>query len=232
MIAEHVIDEVRARVDLVEIIGEHVSLRRAGKDFRGLCPFHHDKNPSFYVTPSKGFYKCFSCGESGDAFTFLMKRQGLTFPDAVRQVAARVGVDIPEETTRPQEDPNRALYEAIAFAADFYKEQLWDSSVGQRARAYLNTRELTREMAERFSLGYAPDSWRGLREAAQKHGITDDVLLAAGLIKEGEKDKDPYDRLRDRLIFPIAELGGRWVGFGGRVLGRAPEGVPKYLNSP
>ena len=185
------------------------------------------------MTPSKGFYKCFSCGESGDAFTFLMKKQGLTFPDAVRQVAARVGVDVPEvESPRAQDEPNRALYEAIAFAADFYKEQLWESNAGQRARAYLNTRELTREMAERFGLGYAPDAWRSLREAAQKHGIADEVLLAAGLIKEGEKDKEPYDRLRDRLIFPIADLGGRLIGFGGRILGRAAEGVPKYLNSP
>jgi DNA primase len=233
MIAPHVIDEVRARVDLVDIIGEHVSLRRAGKDFKGLCPFHHDKNPSFYVTPSKGFYKCFSCGESGDAFTFLMKKQGLTFPDAVRQVAARVGVEVPEvESPRAQDDPNRLLYEAIAFAADFYKEQLWESGNAARARSYLGTRELTREMAERFGMGYAPDAWRGLREAAQKHGIDDDVLLAAGLIKEGAKDKEPYDRLRDRLIFPIADLGGRWIGFGGRILGRAAEGVPKYLNSP
>ncbi len=238
MIPAHVVDEVRARADLVEIIGEHLTLRRAGKEFSALCPFHHEKTPSFYVVPAKGFYKCFGCGESGDAFTFLMKRQGLSFQDAVRQIAARVGVEVPEvESVRAQDEPNRALYEAIAFAADFYKEQLWDSPGGQRARAYLSTRELTREMAERFGVGYAPDGWRTLREAAQKHGITDDVLLGAGLIKEverkdGETEKEPYDRLRDRLIFPIADLGGRWIGFGGRVLGKAAEGVPKYLNSP
>ena len=232
MIPEQVVDEVRARVDLVEVIGEQVSLKRAGKEFRGLCPFHHEKTPSFYVIPAKGFYNCFGCGASGDAFTFLMKRQGLSFTDAVRQIAARVGVEIPEETSRQQEEPHRSLYEAIAFAADYYHAQLWDAAAGERARTYLATRELTRDMAERFNLGYAPDAWRSLREAAHKHGIEDGVLLAAGLIKENEKSEEPYDRLRDRLIFPIGDLGGRFIGFGGRVIGKASEGVGKYLNSP
>ena len=232
MIPEQVVDEVRARVDLVEVIGEQVPLKRAGKEFRGLCPFHHEKTPSFYVIPAKGFYNCFGCGASGDAFTFLMKRQGLSFTDAVRQIAARVGVEIPEETSRQQEEPHRALYEAIAFAADYYHAQLWDAPGGERARSYLATRELTRDMAERFSLGYAPDAWRSLREAAHKHGIEDGVLLAAGLIKENQKAEEPYDRLRDRLIFPIGDLGGRFIGFGGRVIGKASEGVGKYLNSP
>jgi DNA primase len=232
MIPERIVDEVRARADLVEVISEHVSLKRAGREFRALCPFHHEKTASFYVVPAKGFYKCFGCGESGDAFTFLMKRQGLSFQDAVKEIAAKVGVEIPEDTTRPQDDPHRALYEAIAFAVDFYQQQLWHSPIGERARTYLTSRELARESAERFALGYAPDGWRSLREAAQRHGIADDVLLAAGLIKENEKGDEPYDRFRDRLIFPIADLGGRWIGLGGRVIGRAAEGVPKYLNSP
>lgn len=233
MIPENVVDEVRARADLVEIIGEQVSLKRAGKEFRGLCPFHHEKTPSFYVVPAKGFYKCFGCGESGDAFTFLMKRQGLSFQDAVREIAGKVGVEVPMQEMRGQEEPHRAIYEAIAFAADFYQRQLWEEAAGERARSYLQQRELTREMAERFGLGYALDSWRGLREAAQKHGISDEVLLTAGLIKENEnKEKEPYDRLRDRLIFPIAEMSGKWVGFGGRILGKSGEGAPKYLNSP
>ena len=233
MIPEHVVDEVRARVDLVEIIGEQVSLKRAGKEFRGLCPFHHEKTPSFYVVPAKGFYKCFGCGESGDAFTFLMKRQGLSFTEAVRAIADKVGVEIPEQEQRQQDEPHRALFEANAFAADFYQRHLWEEPLGERARAYLKQRELSREVAERFGLGYAPDGWRGLREAAHKHGIEDAVLLEAGLIKQGDdKDKEPYDRLRDRLIFPIADLAGRWIGFGGRILGKSAEGMPKYLNSP
>lgn len=233
MIPESVVEEVRARADIVEIIGEHLQLKRAGKEFRALCPFHNEKTPSFYVVPGKNFYKCFGCGESGDAFTFLMKKVGLTFQDAIRSIAARVGVEVPEvEATRPADDPNRALYEAIAFAADFYQQQLWNSTAGERGRKYLESRGLTRAQAERFGIGYAPDAWRALREAAHKHAIDDDVLLSAGLIKAKENADEPYDRLRDRLIFPVADLTGRYIGFGGRILGKAGEGTPKYLNSP
>ncbi|MGH7467260.1 MAG: DNA primase [Longimicrobiales bacterium] len=232
MIPDHLVEEVRARADLVEIIGEHITLKRAGKEFRALCPFHHEKTPSFHVVPSKGFYKCFGCGESGDAFAFLMKREGLGFQDAVRHIATRVGVEIPEHVTRGTEEPNRALYEAVAFAAEFYHQQLWEKSTGERARAYLVTRELTQTLAERITLGYAPEGWRTLREAAHRHGMDDQVLLDAGLIKKSEKSEEPYDRLRDRLIFPIADLSGRWIAFGGRIVGRASEGVAKYLNSP
>jgi DNA primase len=233
MIPESVVEEVRARADIVEIIGEHVQLKRAGKEFRALCPFHNEKTPSFYVVPGKNFYKCFGCGESGDAFTFLMKKVGLSFQDAIRSVASKVGVEVPAvEVTRPADEPNRALYEAIAFAADFYQQQLWNTAAGERGRKYLESRGLTRAHAERFGIGYAPDAWRALREAAHKHGLDDQVLLAAGLIKTNENADEPYDRLRDRLIFPVADLGGRYIGFGGRILGKAGEGTPKYLNSP
>lgn len=116
MIAQHVVEDVRSRADIVEIVGEHVQLKRAGKEYKARCPFHNEKTPSFYVVPAKGFYKCFGCGESGDAFSFLMKRQGLTFAEAVRQVAARVGVEIPADDDRRGEEPNRVLYEVIAFA--------------------------------------------------------------------------------------------------------------------
>ena len=231
MIAQTVVEEVRARADIVEIVGEHVALKRAGKEYKARCPFHNEKTPSFYVVPAKGFYKCFGCGESGDAFTFLMKRQGLTFQEAVRVIASKVGVDIPADEERQGDEPNRVLYEVVAFAADFYRRNLWDEPEGERARKYLETRGITRVAADRFGLGYAQDAWRSLREAAHKHGITDEVLLDAGLIKQSERGEDPYDRLRDRLIFPIAETTGRTVAFGGRVL-RASEGAPKYLNSP
>ena len=234
MIAQNVVEEVRARADIVEIVGEHVQLKRSGKEYKARCPFHNEKTPSFYVVPAKGFYKCFGCGESGDAFTFLMKRQGLTFNEAVRAIAAKVGVDIPADNERRGDEPNRVLYEAIAFAADYFRTQLWNEPHGERARTYLDSRGISRETAERFGIGYAPDAWRSLREAAQKHGIADQVLLDAGLIKESEKTEkkdDPYDRFRDRLIFPLAETTGRTVAFGGRVL-RAVEGAPKYLNSP
>jgi DNA primase len=230
MISQSVVEEVRARADIVEIIGEHVALKRSGKEYKARCPFHSEKTPSFYVVPAKNFYKCFGCGESGDAFTFLMKRQGLTFHEAVRVIAAKVGVDIPADDER-REEPNRILYEVIAFAADFFRSQLWQEPSGERARKYLDSRGINRASAERFGLGYALDAWRALREAAHKHGIADEVLLDAGLIKESDRGEDPYDRFRDRLIFPLAETTGRTVAFGGRVL-RAAEGAPKYLNSP
>ncbi len=231
MIAQNVVEEVRARADIVEIVGEHVQLKRAGKEYKARCPFHNEKTPSFYVVPAKGFYKCFGCGESGDAFSFLMKRQGLTFQEAVRVVAAKVGVDIPADDDRRGDEPNRALYEVVAFAADFFRKHLWEEAGGERARQYLETRAIGRPTAERFGLGFAPDGWRLLREAAHKHGMTDELLLDAGLIKESEKQDEPYDRFRDRVIFPLAETTGRTVAFGGRVL-RASEGAPKYLNSP
>jgi DNA primase len=231
MIPEHLIEEVRARADIVEIIGELLPLKRAGKDFRALCPFHHEKTPSFYVVPSKGFYKCFGCGESGDVFTFLMKRTGIGFLDAVRQVAANVGVELPAPGRGDEEDEeHKDLYEAIAFAADWFEERLWQAETDAGWR-YLESRHLSREVAERYRLGYAPDDWRALREAAGRHGITDEVLLAAGLIKEPEHGGEAYDRFRDRLIFPIGDVGGKLVAFGGRAL-RVAENVPKYLNSP
>jgi DNA primase len=232
MIPDGIVDEVRARVDIVEIIGEHLPLKRAGKEFRALCPFHQEKTPSFYVVPAKGFYKCFGCGESGDAFSFLMKHGGHSFQDALRQVAARVGVEIPERGgERAVDDPHRLIYETIAFAADFYHRQLQESAAGARARDYLETRGIGPAVIERFQLGYAPDEWRALREAAHGQGIEDELLLEAGLIKVAERGGEPYDRQRDRVIFPITDARGRVIAFGGRLLGTR-EGAPKYLNSP
>ncbi len=233
MIPDSLVEEVRSRADIVELIGEQLPLKKAGKEYRALCPFHQEKTPSFYVVPGKGFYKCFGCGESGDVFSFLMKRQGLEFQDAVRAVARRVGVEIPEPSeSRREEDSHRAVREAVAFAADFFRRMLRDDLAGARARAYLEARGIEEAAAERFQLGFAPDAWRALREAAATHGMADEVLLEAGLVKTSERMEEPYDRLRDRLIFPIPDITGRIVAFGGRALGKAAENTPKYLNSP
>lgn len=233
MIPESIVDEIRARADIVDVIGEHVPLKRAGKDLVALCPFHHEKTPSFYVVPSKGIYKCFGCGESGNIFTFLMKRGGLSFPEAARELGHKVGVDVPDErVARTTDDPHRALYEAVAFADDFFRRNLADAETGAKARKYLVDRGTPEAAVQRFGLGYAPDAWRALREEAHRHGMDDALLIDAGLTKESERGEEPYDRFRDRLVFPIAELGGRVIAFGGRVLGRAGDGVPKYLNSP
>jgi len=233
VIPDDQVEEVRARADIVEIIGELVPLKRSGKDYKACCPFHEEKTPSFYVVPSKGFYKCFGCGESGDVFSFLIKRLGLDFVDAVKHAAQRAGVEIREVTRGHQEeDPFRHLYEANAFARVFFQDSLWDEELGREARTYLEGRGIDRETAERFSLGFAPDEWRALREAAAHHGIGDETLLQVGLLTQSEKSQEPYDRFRGRITFSIESLGGKVLGFGGRVLDSGREGAPKYVNSP
>jgi DNA primase len=231
MIPDHIVEEVRERADIVEVVGEYVSLKRAGKEFKGLCPFHTERTPSFCVVPGKGFYKCFGCGESGDVFSFLMKHAGLSFNEAVEKLAAREGVEIPRTEERPEDDALRPYREAMAFAADFYQRQLADETAGRKAREYLEQRGIDNDAVERFLLGYAPDDWRALRDAAHQHGMDDEVLETAGLIKRSERVKEPYDRLRDRLIFPTTDIRGRVIAFGGRVMGADATG-PKYLNSP
>ncbi len=233
MIPDDQVEEVRARADIVEIIGDIIPLKKSGKDYKACCPFHEEKTPSFYVVPAKGFYKCFGCGESGDVFSFLIKRLGLDFVDAVKHAAQRAGVEIREVTKGHQEeDPFRHLYEANAFARAFFQDSLWDEKVGEEARAYLDKRGIDRETTERFSLGFAPDEWRALREAAAHHGIGDETLLEVGLVTQSEKSQEPYDRFRGRVTFSIENLGGKVLGFGGRVLDSGREGAPKYVNSP
>jgi DNA primase len=231
MIPDRVVEEVRDRADIVEVVGEHVTLKRAGKEFKALCPFHQEKTPSFHVVPAKGFYKCFGCGESGDVFSFLMKHLGLSFTEAVEKLAAREGVEIPRAESRPEDDLLAPVREAVAFAADFYQRQLRDPAAGERGRKYLQERGIPDEAVDRFLLGYAPPDWRALREAAHRHGLEDEVLLTAGLIKTSDKVDEPYDRLRDRLVFPTTDVRGRVIAFGGRALGPDARG-PKYLNSP
>jgi DNA primase len=233
MIPDHIIDEVRDRADIVEIIGESVSLKKAGREFKANCPFHDEKTPSFYVVPHKGFYKCFGCGKAGSVFDFLMERQGMDFVEAVRYVAARSGIEIQEVSGRkPEEDPNRPYYEITAFAQNWFRNQLLDERVGQDARTYLESRGIDAEVAERFELGYAPDEWRAFREAAVKHGLEEQLMLELGLLKQSERSKEPYDGFRGRVMFPIKGVSGRVVAFGGRILETTSGDGPKYINSP
>ncbi|HKP76395.1 MAG TPA: DNA primase [Longimicrobiaceae bacterium] len=233
-IPDQLVEHIRQSADIVEIVSEHTRLKRSGKTFRGPCPLHGGEGPNFSVDPGKGFYKCFVCGEGGTVFTFLMKHLGMTYPDAIRYVAERVGIEVPDEREeRREEDPDRHYYEVNAFARDWFKRQLWETEGGQTARDYLERRGVSREWAERFGLGWAPEEWGAFREVARKTGISDAMLLELGLVKESQKGgREPYDAFRGRVIFPIEDLGGRVLAFGGRILGEADERTPKYLNSP
>jgi len=226
LIPDDVIEQVRDAADIVGIIGEHVELKRTGADFRAPCPFHGGTHRNFAVIPRKGMYYCFVCHEGGDVFTFFMKKLGMDYPTAVREVARRVGIAIPERgPTGP--DPREPLYEAVAAAADWFARQLRDSPEAQVARDYLASRHLELEVVLPLGLGYAPRS-NALLDAMKGLGVRDAVLLEAGLLVKRE-DGTLLPRLRGRLLFPIHDLRARVVAFGGRILG---EGEPKYLNSP
>jgi DNA primase len=228
VIPDEVVERVREESDIVSIVGEFVKLKRAGKDFRGPCPFHHGKNANFTVFPTGG-YKCFVCGEAGDVFTFVQKHLGLDFVESVKWVGARSGVEVKEIARRAAEaDPREPLWEVNATAAAFFRAQLWENEDGKVARDYLASRGLTRTDADRFELGYAPRDVDAMRAALSTLGFGDDRQLAAGLLVVREDRPQPRPRFRQRLIFPIADAAGHTVGFGGRVLG---EGEPKYLNS-
>ena len=232
MVSDELLEEIRAQADITQIVGEYVTLRRSGRTYRGPCPLHGGEGPNFSVDPERGGFKCFVCGEGGDVFSFPMKLLGLDFIDAVKFVAERCGITVPDRDEQREEDPYRDLREAVAFAAGWFEKRLWEEKGGERARKYLLVkRGLPEETVRRFGFGYAPDSWRGLREAAAKHEIADDVLMRAGLIKTSERAKEPFDVFRSRLMIPIYDLRGRPIGFGGRLLADA-EDAPKYINSP
>jgi len=221
------IDEVRSSVDIVDLISEHLQLRKAGRNYVGLCPFHQEKTPSFSVNREKQFYHCFGCGEGGNIFGFVMKMDGLNFPDAVRHLAARVGLPAPERDPGHSEERKKKLLTAVKMAARFYHKLLVDFPVGKEARHYLQKRGLSPETVNRFGLGFAPDQWDNLKSVLAGR-FSERELVEAGLLMETDK-KQVYDRFRGRVIFPIFNLRGEPVAFGGRIL---DQGQPKYLNSP
>ncbi len=227
MIPEDVIEQVRDAADVIGIIGESVELRRTGADWRGPCPFHGGKNRNFAVIPKKGLFYCYKCHEAGDVFSYLMKRFGMDYPTAVRDVARRSGIVIPERTAQAGPDPNEPLYGAVAAAHDWFVRQLAELPEARAARDYLVARGVSAEQSAELLLGYAPRGSPTL-DALRTLGITDPVLLGAGLAARRE-DGSVVSRFRGRLIFPIHDQRGRVIAFGGRILG---EGEPKYLNSP
>ena len=233
MIPDDMVEEVRAAADIVDVIGEFVQLKNAGREDKANCPFHEERPPSFYVVPAKGFYKCFGCGKSGDVFSFVMERQGLDFVEAVKHVAGRAGVQVREvKRSQEEEDPNRPLYEINGFARDWFRRQLEDATVGAAAREYLEGRGISADVCERYGLGFAPDEWRALRDAAAKHGLEEELMLEVGLLGSSERSREPYDRFRGRIMFTIESRSGRVIAFGGRILEGDTKDAPKYLNSP
>jgi DNA primase len=227
MIPDDTIEQVRDSTDLVGLIGEAVSLKRTGADYRGPCPFHGGTNRNFAVIPRKGRYYCFVCHASGDVFSWFMNRMGLSYPEAVREAARRLGITIPDRPERSGPDPHEPLYGAVAAAHDWFTRQLLELPDARVAREYLERREVPLETAAILGLGFAPQG-RAFLEAMDTLGIGMDVLLQAGLAHQ-RQDQAISARFRGRLLFPIHDLRGRVVGFGGRLLA---EGEPKYLNSP
>jgi len=229
MISDETIERVREAADIVQIIGEHVNLKRSGADFRGPCPFHQGTHRNFSVSPKKGIYYCFVCHEGGDVFTFLQKRLGMEWPAAVRLVADRVGIEVREVETRAQDkDAREPFWELNAAAAAYFRDMLWDEDAGKAARDYLALRRVSREVADRFGLGFAPRDLDAMREHLNALGYADARLAEAGLLVTREETNEQRPRFRNRLIFPIHDASGHHVGFGGRLLG---PGEPKYLNS-
>jgi len=236
LIPQSFIADLLNRVDIVDVVGQHVKLKKAGANYQGLCPFHSEKSPSFSVSPTKQFYHCFGCGAHGSAISFMMEYSGLGYVDAIEELARSAGLEVPREE-RTANDVARqqqamALSEVMSSAADWYRQQLKNST---RAVEYLKGRGLTGEIAKRYGLGYAPDGWQGL-EAVFGPYSNDEVaktLVEGGLLIQGEQSEGApvkrYDRFRDRVMFPIRNPKGQTIGFGGRIL---DQGEPKYLNSP
>jgi DNA primase len=233
-IPEEVIDQIRNSINIVDLIGQYVQLRKSGRSYMGLCPFHSEKSPSFSVLEDKQIFHCFGCGVGGNVISFIMKMDGLSFPESVAALADRAGISLPqsdwmdsEET--PEQKEKHSIQEAYSLVAKLYNHFLLQTDYGKAAKEYMIARQIDLDTAELFGLGFAPDSWDYVTSFLTKRGYPSSLMQKAGLLARREYDGKPFDLFRNRLMFPIADSGGRIVAFGGRILG---EGQPKYLNSP
>jgi len=234
-IPDSVIDEVRDHTDIVEVVSQFVTLKKVGKNFKGLCPFHSEKTPSFTVSPEKRIYHCFGCGAGGNVFKFVIETQNISFIDAVRQFADSAGISIPQPNADNLNNPlykeREALKKANELAANYYHSLFHDSEAGLAARNYLKGRYFTGEILDKYGIGWASPGWRGLISHFHKIGtLSRKTVLQSGLVVEKEDGSNVYDRFRGRVIFPIKDLHGSVIGFGGRAI--ADGDNPKYLNSP
>jgi len=234
-IPQHLIDEVRLASDVVAVVSDYVTLKKSGRNFLGLCPFHPEKTPSFNVNPDKQFFHCFGCGAGGNVFTFIQRQQNSSFPESVRLLAKRAGIAIPEpdaeDATVAQEKD--ALYFVNKLAAEFFQQMLFDN-MGRPAREYMHKRGFNDEALKTFGIGYAPNAWEKLTQHAREKSVNLDVMALAGLVNPRDSEKGKagfYDRFRHRVMFPIYNLSGSVVAFGGRRL-VDDEDSPKYMNSP
>ena len=233
-IPQDILDRVMAAHDIVDVVSRHVPLEKKGRTWKALCPFHEEKTPSFTVNPDRQSFKCFGCGKGGNVFGFLMARENLSFPEAVRMLAGEKGIAIPDSGWRGERDPGEesrieGIRRALALAQDLYVKTL-ASERGAATRAYLSQRGYPPEAIERFGLGLAPAAWDGLLEAARGKGVPPSTLEDAGLVLRRESGNGFYDRFRNRLMFPVADAQGRIVTYGARALD--PDDTPKYLNGP
>ena len=237
-VPEELVDRIRDGAPIEDVVGEFVPLKKAGTNYKGLCPFHEEKTPSFNVNPRMGIYKCFGCGAGGNVFQFLMQHEGISFPEALSRLAKRQGIDLSSyegsQKRSPQKpDTRQKILAANRLAADFFKVAL-ESNPGERGRRYLEERAITRESINRFRIGFAPPRWDALVKALGKRGIPPDDLAKAGLAVRSEGQNRIYDRFRDRIMFPIRNHEGEIVGFGGRSLPDSDSchATAKYVNSP
>ncbi len=233
LIPESVIDDILLKADIESVVGRYVSLRRKGSNMWGLCPFHHEKTPSFSVNPSKGIYKCFGCNKGGNAINFIMEMEHLSYPEAIRYLGGIYGVDIPDTRDDKGGDAGREKRERVKAllteAAKFYYHQFNDENTGVPAREYAKKRALDKQTLDHFGIGYSPASWEATRDYLSGKGYTEEEMLDSGIFKKSEKTGKIFDLFRGRLMFPIFDSFGNIIAFGGRSLGSE---MPKYINSP
>jgi len=232
-IPQEIIDEIVARSDIVDVISEHLLLKKTGRNYQGLCPFHHEKTPSFVVSPDKQIFRCFGCGVGGNIFSFIMQSEGLTFPEAVEKMAQKAGISLPQQEMSENElkvlQKRERWYKINELTAQYYHKVLLDTKWGQKALGYLKNRGIDLHIIEKFQLGAVLSDWDGLINFMGKKGVEPRELHQMGLALPRNSEKGYYDRFRGRLMFPIWDHSGRVIAFGGRVL---DDGEPKYLNSP
>ncbi|MBI5375965.1 MAG: DNA primase [Candidatus Schekmanbacteria bacterium] len=224
------VEEIRRASDILDIISEYVSLTKSGRNYKGLCPFHHEKTPSFMVSPDKQIYHCFGCGAGGNVFAFLMKHENLTFPAVLKKLAAKYGIKFNVSGNSKEAEQIDTVYKINEEASVFFSAAL-SKTVGKKARSYLDERGIDELIIKKFNVGYAPDSWDSLSTYLSQKRFSREDIVKSGLVVEKQDGRGYYDRFRDRVIFPIEDRDGKVVGFGGRTIGTAKDGA-KYINSP